>query len=93
MICIYTTQKELRILNILNFFVYLIFALRARMNYTKKLRIFNILNFLCVVFMENYILIILAASIRTFTVLYIKTTHWTIDMWSYIAGYLRIKVQ
>ncbi len=34
--------KKLRILNILNFFVYLIYAIRARiayMNYSKKLRI------------------------------------------------------
>ena len=45
---IYTTQN-LRILNILNFFVQFICAMRAHIayiNYTKKLRIFNTLNFL-----------------------------------------------
>ncbi len=54
---IYTTQKQLRIFNILNFFLYFIYryAMCARhriayINYTKKLRIFNILNFFCVVY-------------------------------------------
>ncbi len=40
-ICIYTTQKKLRILNILNLFMQLVYAICARIayvNHTKKLR-------------------------------------------------------
>ena len=43
-----TLHKKLRVFYILNFFVYLIYAIRARianMNYSKKLKIFNILNY------------------------------------------------
>ncbi len=56
--CIYIVQytKKLRILNILNFFVWLIYVIRACSIYElyKKLRIFNILNFFCVVYILKY---------------------------------------
>ncbi len=56
MLLMYTTQKRLRILNILDYLCtsYMLCVHIAYINYTKKLRIFNILNYFWVVYVKEY---------------------------------------